>query len=358
MAKAVRDFDEEKVRDCKEDIDTLLVFVSRIPVIAYKFVTDPDFKQAGLFSAVLSAFLIVSYPALQPDPNDRIALALDRIAAQTAGYTINSTVLQATITLNNTPPTFETSQNDIRVNVFWFASLIISLVTASFGMLVKQWLREFLAVDVPSPQARLRIRHFRAPDVAKWKVFEIAAALPLLLQLALGLFFVGLCYFTSAIHSSVKYTTLPLVVGWAFCFFTVTFLPVFFPRCPYKTTLLKGAMRRLWQLLYKVSYEVVDMFLWRRGYWSTRLVRRMGNLARHIQSVDEARVTMSASGDMRILAAVDAIQSNDELLRTAILESVTQLQPMWTETVELVMRVLENRLQWTPSQDIHTCVCK
>ncbi len=28
MAKEVRDFDEEKVQDCKEDIDTLLVFVS------------------------------------------------------------------------------------------------------------------------------------------------------------------------------------------------------------------------------------------------------------------------------------------------------------------------------------------
>ncbi len=28
MAKEVRDFDEEKVRECKEDIDTLFVFVS------------------------------------------------------------------------------------------------------------------------------------------------------------------------------------------------------------------------------------------------------------------------------------------------------------------------------------------
>ena len=28
MAKAIREFDEEKIKDCKEDIDTLLVFVS------------------------------------------------------------------------------------------------------------------------------------------------------------------------------------------------------------------------------------------------------------------------------------------------------------------------------------------
>lgn len=29
IAKTVRDVDEEKVKDCREDIDTLLVFVSR-----------------------------------------------------------------------------------------------------------------------------------------------------------------------------------------------------------------------------------------------------------------------------------------------------------------------------------------
>lgn len=28
MSKTLRDYDEEKVKDCKEDVDTLLVFVS------------------------------------------------------------------------------------------------------------------------------------------------------------------------------------------------------------------------------------------------------------------------------------------------------------------------------------------
>ena len=31
MAKTVREVDEDKVKDCKEDIDTLLVFVSHRP---------------------------------------------------------------------------------------------------------------------------------------------------------------------------------------------------------------------------------------------------------------------------------------------------------------------------------------
>lgn len=35
MFKAVRDYDEEEIRYCKEDIDTLLVFVSSSVVECY-----------------------------------------------------------------------------------------------------------------------------------------------------------------------------------------------------------------------------------------------------------------------------------------------------------------------------------
>ncbi|KAI0689168.1 hypothetical protein BC835DRAFT_1283535, partial [Cytidiella melzeri] len=218
MAKEVREFDEEKAHNCKEDIDTLLVF-------------------AGLFSTVLSAFLIAAYPALQPDPMAAMNYNLERIAAQTASYTFNSTTgtLAAATILSSALPPFQAAVNDIRVNVLWFASLIVSLVTASLGMLVKQWLREFSAVDIPSPQARLRLRHYREPMLSKWRVYEIAATLPLLLQLSLGLFFTGLCYFTASVHSTLGHTTIPLVVGWALFFFSATSLPVFFPGCPYKT---------------------------------------------------------------------------------------------------------------------------
>lgn len=119
---------------------------------------------------------------------------------------------------------------------------MISLIAASFAILVKQWLREYLIVKNPSPQARLRVRRLREPQLAVWRVTEIAAVLPLLLQLSLGLFFVGMCYFTSAIHSSIGYTTVPLVAGWAACFLSVTLLPFVFPRCPYRTPLLKAVV--------------------------------------------------------------------------------------------------------------------
>lgn len=39
MARTVRELDEEKFRDCKEDIDTLLVFVSKRHGIALYHLT-------------------------------------------------------------------------------------------------------------------------------------------------------------------------------------------------------------------------------------------------------------------------------------------------------------------------------
>ncbi|KAI0759633.1 hypothetical protein BC629DRAFT_1295321, partial [Irpex lacteus] len=193
MARSVRDFDEEKVRDCKEDIDTLLVF-------------------AGLFSAVLTAFLVESYTNLVEDPSTQTLLAIRQLVAQTSSYRVEGGMLNTTV-LPYSPEPFQVSRADIRVNVLWFASLLFSLITASFGILVKQWLREFLAVENPSPQARLRVRHVRYPQLAQWRVFQIAAVLPLLLQLSLALFFIGLCYFTASVHSSVEYTALPLVAS-------------------------------------------------------------------------------------------------------------------------------------------------
>ena len=87
-------------------------------------------------------------------------------------------------------------------------------------------------------------------------MFEIVAALPLLLQSALGLFFVGLCYFASTIHPVVEWTVIPLVAIWAFLFVVVTLAPILSSSCPYKTTFLKDIMVRLRRTRYVVLQEV------------------------------------------------------------------------------------------------------
>ncbi|KAI0338022.1 hypothetical protein BDW22DRAFT_1338655, partial [Trametopsis cervina] len=225
VTSSIREMDERRIKDVKEDIDNILVF-------------------AGLYSAVLSALIAVSIPSLQPDSKVTMVTLLAQITAQTNSYTISPGFLNSTVPPLNVSDvvnsSFEPSLAAKRVNVLWFASLTLALISASFGIMVKQWLSEYLSGQHVSPQTRLRIRHFREPGLEHWHVFGIASLLPVLLQLALALFFVGLCFFTLDIHASIGYTTIPLVAGWALLFIATAFAPSLSPRCPYKFPTLKA----------------------------------------------------------------------------------------------------------------------
>lgn len=189
----------------------------------------------------MTAFIVESYKTLAPDPTDTIIFLLQQIALQTNSYSIQGTVVNSTVppSANALPLPFQPPFNAKRVNLLWFASLILALVCASLGITVKQWLREYLAGDYTSPQVRLRIRDFRYPGLVRWKVFEIAAVLPMLVQLSLILFLVGLCYFTADVHQAIGQTSLTLVLAWAFFFVSCMFLPMTDPACPFKTPVMK-----------------------------------------------------------------------------------------------------------------------
>ncbi|KAJ3555805.1 hypothetical protein NM688_g2370 [Phlebia brevispora] len=221
--QTVRDIDKGKVKDCTDDIDALLVF-------------------AGLYSAILTAFLIESYKALQEDPQHTMVQLLQQMTTQS--YEFNGRFLNSTSPASSSDP-FQAPTWAIRVNVCWFSSLFLSLSTASYGILVKQWLREYLSTDRTSHQERIRIRHFRHQGVEEWRLYDIAAVLPLILQISLALFFVGLCFFTAAVHPSIRTTSVVLVSAWAAFIVFAILAPLLSARCPFKTPLLKTVFSRL-----------------------------------------------------------------------------------------------------------------
>ncbi|KAI0825791.1 hypothetical protein BC629DRAFT_1261593, partial [Irpex lacteus] len=210
VEKTLTNFDQQEVGGYKEDIDSLLTF-------------------AGLYSGVLTAFVIVSFVQLQEDTAAESLRVLRVIANQTVVNAVSATPSPIN------PPPFQPSLAAKRVNVLWFASLVISLSTASLSILVKQWLRSYMAFASSSPQGALRIRHFRRAGLQTWRVFGIASMLPLLLQVSLALFFIGLCFFTADVDPIIGNTTLPLVCAWAFLFTATTLSPIFSANCPYKT---------------------------------------------------------------------------------------------------------------------------
>uniref|UniRef100_A0A0W0FXW5 DUF6535 domain-containing protein n=1 Tax=Moniliophthora roreri TaxID=221103 RepID=A0A0W0FXW5_MONRR len=164
MLKEVSRHDEDMVKGWRDDIDTLLVF-------------------AGLFSAVVTAFAIESYQWLAEDPADTtIALLTQLISVQVNGSQ----------SISSGPAQFKADVSSIRINVFWFLSLILSLASALFGLLCKQWVREYQRdTTTRTPGEALALRQLRRDSFEKWGVSSFLSALPILLEVALLFFFVG-----------------------------------------------------------------------------------------------------------------------------------------------------------------------
>ncbi|EEB98162.1 hypothetical protein MPER_02379 [Moniliophthora perniciosa FA553] len=121
------------VKGWRDDIDTLLVF-------------------AGLFSAVVTAFVIESYKWLDKDPADTTVTLLTQLI---------SVQVNGSQSVSFEPTQFKPDASSIRINVFWFLSLILSLTSALFGLLCKQWVREHQRdTTTRTPGEALALRHY------------------------------------------------------------------------------------------------------------------------------------------------------------------------------------------------------
>ncbi|KAK1217079.1 hypothetical protein PQX77_020263, partial [Marasmius sp. AFHP31] len=188
--------DEGLLQGWKEDIDTLLVFT-------------------GLFSAVVTAFTVESYQWLSEIPEDTSVVLL----RQLTHWQIHNQTLP-------TPEPFQVLSSDVRINTYWFLSLIIALVDALFGLLCKQWLREHRKpTHTRTPSEALALRWLRHESLSKWRVPTILAALPILLELALFLFLAGLLELLWSRHT-VPFALAAVIVGFAVLFYlATTFIP-------------------------------------------------------------------------------------------------------------------------------------
>ncbi|OSD08781.1 hypothetical protein PYCCODRAFT_1401530 [Trametes coccinea BRFM310] len=217
-AKALREYDEDMVQAWKEEIDTLLVF-------------------AGLFSAVLTAFNIESYKLLQQQPEDATVAILAQISAQLNSYATNANFANTTRPTSpaSLAPPFETSALAVRLNTLWFSALVCSLLSASLGLLVKQWLREYLAGSSNVSRESIRIRQYRYEGLRRWRVPEIILFLPMLLQLSLVLFFIGLVDLLWSLHPVVATVVSVIAATGGVLGLTTSILPPLCPDCPYKS---------------------------------------------------------------------------------------------------------------------------
>ncbi|TCD71690.1 hypothetical protein EIP91_005456 [Steccherinum ochraceum] len=199
----VQAFSDSLIVGWKEEIDTLLVF-------------------SGLFSAVVTAFILEAYKDIQPSQSTLLLAQITRQLAQIADTPLDMA--------STRPP-----RSSAAVNALWFISLVCGLVAASMGMLVKQWLREYTDVHYSSPRERSIVRQRRYAALSRWRVFQIMALPSVILQFALALFLIGLMCFIGLANLAIFILVLLVVLVWLGIYIFTSVAPTFYSDCPYKS---------------------------------------------------------------------------------------------------------------------------
>src|SRR5579863_2346447 len=104
--------------------------------------------QAGLYSASLTAFLSESYKNLVPNPEQVNAYytkqSVELLAQISAQLAASGSPVPSTVNLPPPYPDFHPAKSDVRINIFWFMSLVFSLTAALAATLVQQWVRDYM----------------------------------------------------------------------------------------------------------------------------------------------------------------------------------------------------------------------
>ena len=182
----VKGYDDDIATAFKEDSSGILAFVSH-NVIILPSLAMTVFK-TGLFSAIVTLFIIESYKLLSPD----------------SGHP-GSAILW--------------------VNALWFISLVLTIVSALNIMLVQDWIRQYhrFTKGLSSDQGRARLILFIGAQTYGISNATLLSSLPL--HIAVALFLTGLIIFLFTI-SHVIATVVAISVGlFGLWYFVLTILP-------------------------------------------------------------------------------------------------------------------------------------
>ncbi|KAK0466961.1 uncharacterized protein EV420DRAFT_657201 [Desarmillaria tabescens] len=259
-------FDSEMVEGWRDGLDVLLVF-------------------AGLFSAVVTTFVAQTSQSLQVDYGEVTAsLLIELINVQRSAS--NGSLV------NDVPRSdlaFRPTTSDLWVNGLWFTSLSLSLTTALFAVLTKQWIHQYMSVPSGTPRDRCRVRQFRYMGLEQWGVAFIIGLLPVLMSASLAVFLVGLIVFIVPLRVPIA-SVVGAITFISFLAYIVTnFLPILYPSCPYKTPLS--------QYIFPLYSYILH-----NGLFSSRLISSVSNLW-----TQPSRISPSGASAVRTLRDAERV---------------------------------------------------
>lgn len=211
-------------------------------------------SQAGLFCAVVTTFAIQYYITIQPASPDfnkaileehtqllaRTATILKRISSQLDALPSSSHDAAPALTQSLVEPAYAPSVAPPSppgwIAALRFVTLVLSLAAASIALAVNQWLN-FHAEQAGLRSAPERLWTWRLCRDAlnKWKVELIVSVLPLLLQVALVLFLLGIVGYLGQLGMAIMAPN-AVFVGVLLLFLVATsVIPAVVEYSPYKS---------------------------------------------------------------------------------------------------------------------------
>ncbi|KAH8981221.1 hypothetical protein EDB86DRAFT_2858576, partial [Lactarius hatsudake] len=219
--KEAKSHDEARIRSLKDDMEGVLIF-------------------AGLFSATLVSFITDKIQDLRVDPTQQMVYYQQQNVALLAQISSQVSSIAPQVSIPPTPPpphpVFTPNSSDVRVNAFWFMSLVFSLTAALLATLVQQWVRDYMHVfqRYSNPLKSARLRQYLYEGAEGWYMPVIAESVPGLVHVSLFLFFLGLSDSLLALNTTIAITTIVPITVCGLLYVLSMFAPILNPQSPFR----------------------------------------------------------------------------------------------------------------------------
>lgn len=191
------------------------------------------FLKAGLFSAVVTAFIIESYKTLSQDSDNVTVFYLQQISQELSK--LSSGFSSSPVPDPASPPAFTASAHYEALNILFVLSLIGSLSCALGATLVQAWTSNYLrnVNRAPDVVARARDRAWYFDGLEKSQMQAFASGVLATLHISLFIFFAGFSVFLFPINRSVANAAMGTSIAVSIIYLTFAFMDIFVKNSPY-----------------------------------------------------------------------------------------------------------------------------
>ncbi|OSX56700.1 hypothetical protein POSPLADRAFT_1159314 [Postia placenta MAD-698-R-SB12] len=332
-AKQAWDYEESVIRSWQEQINNWILI-------------------AGLISAALTVFVAPYYTSIQPNPQlDIIVAASARflLTVDSQGYA-DAIDIRRTIDLSSPiDPTKAAVAGT--VNILWISALILTLGVASTAISVNQWLYTFPRQDTELTRQSVRMWSFLRRGLMRWRVPVIINLLPIMLQLALSLFLIGLVQLLWTANKVAAYVIMVMVAVIVAVPIVTALIPSVSPDCPFKSPQAWWILR-IWLLSISLAAVMcVTSYFLRYYRFATTLPSRLqwyvaaAKVANWRQFEDYAVRTKTAEEDdsvkLLMLAEADSVVMDESFLTSVVRPCLEQNKLKASQPV--LLRILQHR---------------